>query len=33
VHPLKEMLPKYYEVRGWGTDGVPSDEKKEALGL
>lgn len=33
VHPLKEMLPKYYEVRGWGTDGVPSDEKKKALGL
>lgn len=33
VHPLKDMLPKYYDVRGWGADGVPTAEKKKALGL
>ncbi|MBS4031848.1 MAG: aldehyde ferredoxin oxidoreductase family protein [Clostridiales bacterium] len=33
VHPLKEMLPKYYEVRGWDAQGIPTEEKKKALGL
>lgn len=33
VHPLKDMLPKYYDVRGWGADGVPTTEKKKSLGL
>jgi aldehyde:ferredoxin oxidoreductase len=33
VHPLDQLLPKYYEVRGWGTDGVPTEDKKKALGL
>lgn len=33
VHPLKDLLPKYYEVRGWSADGVPTADKKEALGL
>jgi aldehyde:ferredoxin oxidoreductase len=33
VHPLKEMLPKYYDVRGWDKEGVPTEEKKSALGL
>jgi len=33
VHPLDKMLPKYYEVRGWAADGVPTREKKAALGL
>ena len=33
VHPLNDLLPKYYEVRGWGTDGVPTEDKKKALGL
>ena len=33
VHPLDQLLPKYYEIRGWGTDGVPTDDKKKALGL
>jgi aldehyde:ferredoxin oxidoreductase len=33
VHPLKEMLPKYYEVRGWDKDGIPTADKKSVLGL
>jgi len=31
--PIAEMLPLYYEKRGWTTDGVPTDEKLEELGL
>lgn len=23
--PLEEMLPRYYAIRGWDRDGVPSD--------
>lgn len=30
---LKDLLPKYYKVRGWNADDVPADEKKIALGL
>ncbi|MCG8324379.1 MAG: aldehyde ferredoxin oxidoreductase family protein [Thiotrichales bacterium] len=33
VNNLEEMLPKYYEVRGWTTDGVPTRETRERLGL
>jgi len=33
VHPLSEMLPKYYEVRGWDEEGIPTEEKKSALGI
>jgi len=33
LHRLKELLPKYYEVRGWDAEGVPSDKRKKALGL
>jgi aldehyde:ferredoxin oxidoreductase len=33
VHPLDKMLPKYYEIRGWAADGVPTAEKRKALGL
>jgi aldehyde:ferredoxin oxidoreductase len=33
VHPLGQMLPKYYEVRGWSAEGVPTEEKKKSLGL
>ncbi|MDY7027077.1 MAG: aldehyde ferredoxin oxidoreductase family protein [Spirochaetota bacterium] len=28
-----EMLPKYYNVRGWDENGVPSKEKLKELGL
>ncbi len=33
VHRLDEMLPAYYEGRGWSPEGVPTDEKLVALGL
>ena len=33
VHQLDKMLPAYYELRGWDDKGVPTEEKKKALGL
>ena len=33
VNRLHEMLPKYYEVRGWDEQGVPTDETRQRLGL
>lgn len=33
VNKLKETLPKYYEVRGWSPNGIPSEEKLESLGI
>ena len=33
VHKLGELLPEYYEVRGWDESGVPTEEKKKELGL
>jgi len=33
VAGIDKMMPEYYELRGWGTDGVPSDETKQRLGL
>lgn len=33
VHKLDELLPKYYEVRGWNANGIPTPEKLEELGL
>ena len=33
VSRLPEMLPEYYSVRGWGTDGIPTAEKLQQLGL
>ncbi|MDA3948898.1 MAG: aldehyde ferredoxin oxidoreductase family protein [Spirochaeta sp.] len=33
VHRLPEMLPKYYEVRGWSADGRPTKEKLAELSL
>ena len=33
VNNLDEMLPKYYEIRGWSADGVPTDETRARLGL
>ncbi|HYF94894.1 MAG TPA: aldehyde ferredoxin oxidoreductase family protein [Symbiobacteriaceae bacterium] len=33
VNRLDEMLPKYYEVRGWDENGRPTDAKLEQLGL
>ena len=33
VNNLHEMLPKYYEVRGWTEQGVPTDETRQRLSL
>ncbi|HEY9069777.1 MAG TPA: aldehyde ferredoxin oxidoreductase family protein [Candidatus Ozemobacteraceae bacterium] len=30
---LSELLPAYYKIRGWGSDGVPTPEKLAELGL
>ncbi len=30
---LADMLPEYYEVRGWTNDGVPTNETVQRLGL
>ncbi len=30
---LEEMLPEYYELRGWDENGVPSDKKLKKLGI
>lgn len=30
---LDEMLPKYYDVRGWDTEGVPTEAKLAELGI
>ncbi|MEM2144690.1 MAG: aldehyde ferredoxin oxidoreductase C-terminal domain-containing protein, partial [Candidatus Jordarchaeaceae archaeon] len=33
VVKLAEMLPKYYKVRGWDANGVPTKEKLKELGI
>lgn len=33
VAQLDKMLPEYYEVRGWSSEGIPTDEKLQSLGL
>jgi aldehyde:ferredoxin oxidoreductase len=33
VNGLAEMLPEYYSLRGWDTEGVPTAETKQRLGL
>jgi aldehyde:ferredoxin oxidoreductase len=33
VVELDKMLPEYYEVRGWGADGVPTAEKLKDLSI
>ncbi len=33
VNELAKMLPKYYEVRGWNTDGTLKPETRARLGL
>jgi aldehyde:ferredoxin oxidoreductase len=33
VNNLAEMLPEYYELRGWTADGVPTDDTRTRLGL
>lgn len=33
VARLSELLPEYYTLRGWGNDGIPTQERKTLLGL
>jgi aldehyde:ferredoxin oxidoreductase len=33
VNNLHEMLPKYYEVRGWDKQGVPTSDTRQRLSL
>ncbi|MCP4405021.1 MAG: aldehyde ferredoxin oxidoreductase, partial [bacterium] len=33
VNRLSEMLPEYYQLRGWDEGGVPTSEKLEQLGM
>ena len=33
VNGLDKMLPEYYELRGWDTEGVPTAETRQRLGL
>jgi aldehyde:ferredoxin oxidoreductase len=33
ANDLGKMLPEYYSLRGWGTDGVPSADTRARLGL
>ena len=33
VNNLHEMLPKYYEIRGWDKQGVPTDDTRQRLSL
>ncbi|MBL7221340.1 MAG: aldehyde ferredoxin oxidoreductase family protein [Phycisphaerae bacterium] len=33
VNHLDQLLPGYYEERGWGEDGIPTDKKLQTLGL
>jgi aldehyde:ferredoxin oxidoreductase len=33
VNRLHEMLPEYYQLRGWTADGKVPEEKKQAIGL
>lgn len=33
THKLDELLPKYYEARGWDENGIPTNERLELLGI
>jgi aldehyde:ferredoxin oxidoreductase len=33
VHKLSDLLPEYYEARGWNKEGYPTKERLEKLGL
>ncbi|SKA28722.1 Aldehyde ferredoxin oxidoreductase, partial [Carboxydocella sporoproducens DSM 16521] len=33
VHRLAELLPVYYQVRGWDENGVPTAARRQELGL
>ena len=33
VHRLAELLPEYYQQRGWSEEGIPAEEKLAKLGI
>ncbi|MHC4744842.1 MAG: aldehyde ferredoxin oxidoreductase family protein, partial [Planctomycetota bacterium] len=33
VHRLAELLPQYYQVRGWSEEGIPTEAKLAQLGI
>ncbi len=33
VNRLADMLPEYYQLRGWDEEGGPTEAKLEELGL
>ncbi len=33
VNNLHEMLPEYYQIRGWTPEGVPTEDTRKRLGL
>ncbi len=33
VTELDKMLPEYYSLRGWDTEGVPTETKKNELSI
>ena len=33
VHKLSDLLPEYYELRGWNKEGYPTEERLKKLGL
>jgi len=33
VCELDQMLPEYYNLRGWDQNGIPTDEKLKQLGI
>ena len=33
VHRLGELLPEYYQIRGWDTKGIPTDATLKELGV
>jgi aldehyde:ferredoxin oxidoreductase len=33
INKLDQMLPKYYALRGWTPEGIPTEEKLKELGL
>ncbi len=33
VHKLDQLLPKYYEARGWDVNGIPTPERLKQLGI
>lgn len=33
IVPLDKMLPRYYKVRGWDANGVPTPQKLRRLGI